>query len=49
MSAHRLATDPDLARLRLVEAGDQVEQRRLAAAGLAHQRDPLARCQREFQ
>ena len=36
------AADADLARRRLVDAGDQVEQRRLARARRPHQRDEVA-------
>jgi hypothetical protein len=39
---HRLVVEPDLARRRRVEAGDAVEQRRLARAVGADQADDLA-------
>ncbi len=43
------ALEQDLARVGHVEPGDEVEQRGLADAGLAHDRDVLARLHRELE
>src|SRR5262245_37073328 len=40
--AERMAIDADFAAARLVEAGDEPAERRLAAARIAHQRHPVA-------
>ena len=42
-----LAVEPDLAGRRAIEAGEEVEQRRLAAPARAHDRDELAALDRE--
>ena len=44
-----LAGDHDLAFVRTVEPADEIEQRRLAGARRAHQRDELARLDLEIQ
>ena len=44
---HAVEQDPALGRV--VEPGQQLDQRGLAGAVLAHQRDPLARRQREVE
>ncbi len=43
------AVDEDLAAVGPVESGDEVEQRRLADAGLAHDADELATCDLEVE
>jgi hypothetical protein len=42
-----LAIEPDLSRRRSIEAGEQIEQSRLAAAARAHDRDELASLDRQ--
>ena len=46
---HDLSRDADVAGVRLLEAGDHAQGRRLAAAGRPEQRDELARLDRERQ
>ena len=41
---HQRVVEPDLAAVGGIEAGDQMQQRALAAAGFAGQRDALAGC-----
>ena len=39
---HGMAADDHIAAVRLIEPGDQIEQRRFADTGVAHDRDELA-------